>query len=561
MNAIFLEISILIIGATIAATIARFLRQPILPAYILVGVLLGPPVFHLIGEGELLQALAHFGIAFLLFLVGVELDLRALVRSGRIAIGAGLLQMCVAVLLGYGVVRALGFAHMEALFLSLALAFSSTIIILKLIGERRELDSLYGKLVVGIMLTQDFIAITILIFFDTFFDTSGGATLLKNIGIATVKGFFLIAFAFLASRYVLTPLFRFFARQSELLFLGAISWCLLFAMLAASLHFSIEVGALLAGVSLSFVPYTIEITNRVKSLRDFFLPIFFATLGGQLLFSNIMAIAIPTLVLSVFVLLISPIIIIILLVLRGYDTRTSFQAGTAIGQVSEFSFILVSFGAARGLFGSDLVGLVALIGLITMTVSTYMIQYSEALYTFIKPVFAPFAIAKKKKAPVHPAVPWRNHVVIVGYGIMGYKIVSFFRKKRIRMLVIDHNPDAIERLQRDHIPAMYGSISDEELFLRAHIAKARMVISTVRQPHGTRALFDIMKRHHVKAKIIVTANHPSDALEFYQNGAAFVLLAEALSAEYVEELFHDRLQKKRRRSIATLHALIRHRYL
>ena len=240
MENIFLEISLVLIVGTACAATAKFLRQPMIPAYIVAGIILGPLVLNIIKSGELLEALSTFGIAFLLFLVGIELDLKNFLKAGKIAILVGVLQMLLAIIFGYVVVRLLGFNSTSALLLAIGLGFSSTIVGLKLIGEKKELDTLYGQLVIGILLTQDFIAVLILIFFNVFSFT-GDSSLLFFLGVALLKGILLFGTAFLAARFLLKPLFTYFARSSELLFLGAICWCLILALVARKLNFSIEI--------------------------------------------------------------------------------------------------------------------------------------------------------------------------------------------------------------------------------------------------------------------------------------------------------------------------------
>ncbi len=555
MESIFFEISIVIIVGTSCAAIAKLLRQPMIPAYILAGILLGPTVFHVIESEELLETLSTFGIAFLLFLVGIELDLRKFLKTGKVAIILGVVQMAFAVGAGYVIIRLMGFDNISAIFLAVALGFSSTILIMKLLGERKELETLYGRIVIGLMLTQDFIAVMFLIFFDVFSGSAVGSELVSAIGFTIVKGFFLFSLALILSRYVLKYVFAYFARSSELLFLGAICWCLIFAMLSMWLGFSIEVGALLAGVSLSVLPYHIEIAHRVKSLRDFFLPIFFAVLGGQLVFASGLDIAIPTIALSALVLIASPVVVIALMLWMGYRSRTSFQTGATIGQVSEFSFIVVSLGYVSGVIERDIVSLTALIGLVTMTLSTYMIEYSNQLYAIFKPVLKRFerkgVAAKLENVPKE----LEHHIVIFGYSTTGFKVRDIVDDLKKPFIVVDFNPEIIKKLQHEGIPHLYGNMNDEEILEKARIKKADMIISTVPDERVSLALLNYIKQEKLRKTVIVTALDTEDAMEYYQHGASYVLFPKSISADHLSGLMNDNISSKRKKHMKELRRL------
>ncbi|OGL83241.1 hypothetical protein A3B32_01305 [Candidatus Uhrbacteria bacterium RIFCSPLOWO2_01_FULL_53_9] len=533
---IFLEISLILIVAAFTATLAKALRQPIIPAYILAGVLLGPSVFYVIKSDQLLETLATFGIAFLLFLVGIELDVRKFMRVGKVAILAGVLQMFFAVVFGFLIIKAFGFSNTNALLLSFAMGFSSTIIGLKLIGEKKELDTLYGQLVIGMMLTQDFIAILFLLFFDVIVGIhAGGTSTLFAVGLIAAKAIGLFSLAFLSSKFALKYLFSYFAKSAELLFLGSVAWCLIVSLGAIYLGLSIEVGALLAGVSLSFLPYSHEISYRIKSLRDFFLPIFFAVLGGQLLFIASGSYIIPAVVLSALVLFGSPLLVMFFLMRMGYRARTGFQAGIAIGQISEFSFILMALAFSKGVIGHDLVAFVALIGLVTMMISAYMFEHSERLYKLIQPMLKRFEKGIKEDHLYRVSHGMRKHVILVGFNSMGRGAYRALTKAKQDVVVVDNDPSVTKNLQKEGIPNMYGSMNDDEVLDRLFIDKARAVISTVRSVPDTAELLEYAKHHAIRTKMIVTAFNIDDAKHYYDLGAHYVIVPTLMSARFVPE--------------------------
>ena len=552
MESIFFEISVILLVGTLFATIAKFLKQPMIPAYILAGIVLGPALLHVIdSHDELLEALSTFGIAFLLFLVGIELDIRKFAKSGKVAIVIGVAQMAFAVGFGYLIIRVLGFESSAALFLAIALGFSSTIVVVKLLSERKELDTLFAQIIIGLMLTQDFIAVLFLIFFDVFTGTASGPDLAMQVGITIVKGGFLIGLSLLSAKYILSHVFRYFAKTSELLLLGSICWCLIFAILSNLLNFSIEVGALLAGVSLSFVPYSTEISFRIKSLRDFFLPIFFAVLGGHLAFGNGAGqFILPTIVLSALVLFASPILVSGLLLKFGYRASTSFRVGTSIGQVSEFSFIVVTMGLNAGIIEKEIVALVALIGLVTMTFSTYMIDYNEWLYAKVRDFMKRF----EKPGAAHEDVDekMKGHAVIIGHHTMGYKVRKMLETQKYEVLVIDNNPDVTDTLEKQGVPHVYGSISDGEVLEHAQIERAAFVVSTVPSLAGNTALIEYMREQNMKTRVIVTAFNIDDALDLYEVGASYVLYPTVISADFVPSVITGAVTRTRNNHIKEL---------
>lgn len=533
MEIIFLEISLILITAAFTGTIAKLLKQPIIPAYILAGVLLGPFVFNVITAGELLETLATFGIAFLLFLVGIELDVRKFVKIGKTAIIAGILQMTFAVLVGYGLIRFLGFANIEALLLAFAMGFSSTIIGLKLMGEKKELDTLYGQIVIGMMLTQDMIAVLVLLFFDVFTGqfANGDIGLFTTIGLIILKALALFILAFASSKYILKKLFYHLANSAELLFLGSVCWCLVFSLLAMYLGFSIEVGALLAGVSLSFIPYSYEISYRIKSLRDFFLPIFFAVLGGQLIFSGGIGFLMPAVALSILVLIGSPIVVMFFLMRKGYRARTGFQSGIAISQISEFSFILIALAFTKGVIGHELVSLVAFIGLLTMTISSYMFEHNEKLYRPMKNLLRKFEKNTKEDELDELPDKLSDHIILVGYNAMGHRMYQSLKRSRRSVVVIDNNPTTLEKLHTKKIPSMYGSMNDDEVLERLSVAEAFAIISTVRSVPDTLELLEYARHLQLQTKLIVTAFTIADALKYYSLGATYVIVPPLAGAE------------------------------
>ncbi len=558
MNGIFFDVSSMLIAGTIAATIAKALKQPMIPAYIISGVIIGPPVLGLFHNDEVLHTLSTFGIAFLLFLVGIELDLRVFRKVGAVAFIVCLVQMIGAVGVGYFFIRFLDFNPVTSLFIALALAFSSTILGIKMMAERKELDTLYGQLVIGILLTQDILAMLTLIFIPIVFNGGLEGDVFGSVAAIIGKAVALTIFAFACSQFILRYLFRFFAHTSELLFLGSICWCLFISMISILLGFSVEVGALIAGVSLSFIPYSIEIGNRISSLRDFFLPLFFATLGGQLVFDSFSEYIVPTAVMVFIVLFITPLIVMVTWLFFGYRTRTSFMAGMALGQISEFSFVLMAVGFSNGAISKDVVALVALVGLITMTISSYMMEYADGLYAFLRPFLKKFERKKYASRLENMSEEITDHIVIFGYHTMGQQIGRIIEDENTHpLLIVDHNPDVIEALKDTSLNYLYGTVSDHELLQHAHLSHADSIISTVPDRRSNIALLNYIRDNEIKATVIVTAFHVTEALEYYELGAHFVIYPTLIAVDAVADVLNNRHHAQRKTHIKELKHILK----
>ena len=378
----FIQFGLIILVVLGVSILMRLLKQPLIIGYILSGILVGPFVLNLIQESATLNVFSEMGIAFLLFIVGLHLSPKVLKQVGKISLITGIGQILFTSLIGYFIGILLGFSPLTSLYIAIALTFSSTIIIMKLLSDKGALEKLYGKISIGFLLVQDLVAILILIVVSSL-SNGGGA---GNVIFSTVlKGVILIGVLIPVSRYVLPKLSNFFAKSQEFLFIFAVSWGFGLSLLFIYIGFSIEVGALIAGVMLSMSPYSYEISSKMKPLRDFFIISFFIILGGQMAFGDITSLILPAVVLSLFILIGNPLIVMTLMGLLGYSKKTGFMAGLTVAQISEFSLILIALGVSVGHLSLELLSVVTTIGLITIAGSTYMILYSNKIYSWISP--------------------------------------------------------------------------------------------------------------------------------------------------------------------------------
>ncbi len=557
MERLFLDISLIVVTATVLGLIARLLKQPVILAYVLAGVLLGPAALNLIDETRTVHTLSSFGIAFLLFLVGLELDLRKLKSLGKVSLLLGLGQVLFTSGIGYVLVRLFGFGAVPAAYIAIALTFSSTIIIVKLLTEQRALESLYGRIAIGMLLVQDLIAMFALISL-TGFTASAGAPSWSEFILIGLRGAMLFSFAILASVFMLPKVFDWLAKSTELLLLASIAWCFIFSLVTASVGFSLEIGALLAGLSLAPLPYNLEIVGRIRSLRDFFITIFFVVLGGQLTLASLSGLKTELVVLSLFVLIGNPLIVMVIMRAMHYRKRTGFLVGLTMAQVSEFSLIIMALGLKLGHVSPAAVSLVTFIGIVTITGSSYLVTHGERLYRYLAPLLSIFDTPASSVEESGGDPQLADHAVVFGYHRLGERFVRALKRLGLKLLVIDFDPEIIAKLRRLNIPCLYGDASDLDMHERANLKNARLVISTIPDVSDNLMLLKDLKRQGTPVPVYVTATTWEDTRTLYDAGADYVIFPHYLSGEYFSDLLAklgqnpDAVRLDRMRTLAEL---------
>ena len=529
MEVYFFELGVIMIVVSIIGVLFRLVKQPLILAYIFTGFVLGPMFFKVVANQELIRTFSTIGVTFLLFLIGLELDVRKLKNIGKTSIIVSLGHFVITGILGFTIATIFKFPLIPSLYIALALTLSSTVIVVKLLSEKNDLNSLYGKIGIGFLIVQDVIAVMALVFLDSFKD--GNAISFYPVFAIFIKALVLILGAFLVSSFILPRIFRYIAKQQELLFIISIAWCFLFAILAHYLGLSVEIGAFLAGFSLAYLPYSYEIVARVKSLRDFFLIIFFVALGTQVSFSFISHLG-AVIAFSLFVLLIQPIIVMVILGLLGYRKRTSFLAGISIAQISEFSLVILGVGFALGHISAETVSILTVVGILTITISTYFITYSEKLYVYFRDYLSFFERKKNIEHYTPVEIKIGKHVVVVGCHTMGSRIIETLRSMKKNVLIVDFDPDIICNLNNRKIPCIYGDIEDEDIIEKIELDKASMVISTIPSLNDNLLLIRRTKKVNSKAVVIVATDEPIEAFDLYRAGADYVILPYVLGGEH-----------------------------
>lgn len=528
----FGQIGLLFGVATVISLFMRFLKQPLIIGHIFTGFLVGRYALGLFQNIETLELFSHLGIAFLLFSVGLNLNPKLLREFGFVSILNTFGQVFLTGGAGVALCLVLGYDWITSLYVGIAISFSSTVIVLKLLADKGDLDKLYVKISIGSLLLQDLVAIVLLFAIPIVTGSSGGDRSLwmtLALGVAACCGVFVV------SNFCIRYLHKYLTKSQELLFLFANSWAIGIALLFSYIGFSLEGGALIAGVALSTLPSSHEMSARLAPLRDFFIVTFFILLGSRMVVSDFGAILFPATVLSIFVLLVNPLIQMIIMGWLGYRKKTSFQTGMMAAQISEFSLILVGLGVTLKQVDSSVLSTVTLVGILTIFISTYLIFYSDKLYRYL----APFLSIFEKKNVREKAIRAEKHpVILIGSGRVSYDFIQHFLKEERKFFVIEHDPESLDVLKTLGVPYRYGDASDPDFLEDMKLSEAQLVISTVPDVITNRLVLAVAKRGAHSPVVWAVAHRISNALELYAAGADYVILPHFLGGKYATSLLN-----------------------
>ena len=549
MQTVYHQFALLLAVAAIVGAIALRLRQPLLVAYIVVGVLLGPSALGWVTAHDQVDLLAQIGVTVLLFVVGLKLDLHVVKSVGPVALATGIGQIVFTTVIGFGIAMALGMAPLTALYVAVALTFSSTIIIVKLLSDKRELDSLHGRIAVGFLIVQDIAVVVAMLLLGSW--QSGADTVdLWRLGLeVSLKLTAALAAVAVLMRYVLPRLLHLLARSQEMLLLFALAWGTALAATGDMLGFSKEVGAFLAGFSLASTAYREAIAARLTALRDFLLLFFFIDLGARLDLGLLGAQVGDALLLSLFVLVGNPLIVMAIMGVMGYRKRTGFLAGLTVAQISEFSIIFMAMGVALGHANPAALGLVTLVGLVTITLSTYMILYSQPLYARLAPWLGYF----ERKRPFREMAMERNRseadpaeVIVFGAGRFGCRLIEQLRAQGIHTLAVDFDPEVVRRLRRKGWPVRFGDAEDTEFPATLPLAAASWVVSTLPEAATNTALLTALRAHGFSGKLALALRGDDDGAAFSERGVDRVFRPYDDAADFAAEEIIQALARHKR---------------
>lgn len=526
----FAEIALLLLICAFAGALFTRLRQPVLIAYIVVGIVVGPAMLGLFGAHDQIDLLAQIGVTVLLFVVGLKLDLHHVRHIGPVALATGLGQLTFTIVFGFLIILLLGKQPMEALYVAVALTFSSTIIIVKLLSDKRELDSLHGRIAVGFLIVQDVAVVVAMMTMSAIRgagSSDGGDPAVLGVLLSLVGRLASAAFLmFVLMRWVLPSVVSAMARSQELLLVFAISWGVALAAVGEWAGFSKEAGAFLAGFSLASTPFRESMNARLTSIRDFLLLFFFIELGAKLDFSTLGAEVWPAVVLSLFVLIGNPLIVMAIMGWMGYRKRTGFLAGLTVAQISEFSIVFVAMGITLGHVGIEALGLTTLVGLVTITVSTYMILYSQRLYELLAGFLGPF----ERKEPFRElAVEQQGRgddaveVIVFGLGRYGNRLLEQLRADGIHAIGVDFDPEQVRRLRKRGLPVLFGDGEDPDFLESLPLAQAHWVFTTFPQLESNLALLHALESARFRGPVAAAVRDPRHGRALARAGVPMIL--------------------------------------
>lgn len=548
---LLLDLGIILLAATALNFVARLLNQPSLLAYIAAGIIVGPIGLGSLGltfagvpigvtTTEEILILSELGVAFLLFSIGIESNFSKLAELGKIAVIGSVVQVALTAMLVFLFNNFLGILSFEqSVYLGLIMAFSSTTIVVKILSDEHEINSLHGRLMIGFLLIQDVLVILALPLLDNIsdFSTSLIFPLIFNVIV-------LLAAAYMLNKYIYPRLFNFASQSDELMFLAGMSSVFVFIFLAQLMDFSIAVGAFVAGVTISTLPYNLEVLNRIRGVRDFLATIFFVTLGIQIAPSFLafpLALAVA-LLLIVFVF--KPLIYFLITLFSGYGARVGLLVGLGLAQVSEFSFIIANQGKpileqTPGLYPFIIVLIAG-----SMAVTPYFMGNSSFFYNLLVKPFEKVLNKYNKRNRFNKKIQdlenlpenLSDHIVIFGGGLVGSAIAAYFKGKN-PIVVVDYDSEVILKNMRKKIPAVYGTINNQEVWRTVNIDKAKIVVLAIPRPKHAFGLIKYIKKKKLKTVIFGRARYFKDALALYDSGVDFVVMPHVIGSNvFVEKI-------------------------
>jgi len=513
-------------------------KQPMIIGYIVAGTAISLFFPWLIQANTAFQSFGNLGIALLLFIVGMELNPTIIKDLGKTSIVAWFFQVVITGVLWYIIATTLWFDTMTACFLAIWFTFSSTIVVLKLLWDKDDMESTSGRLSIGILIVQDLIVMLLILWMATFksIENTSSTIIIFSI-IAKITG--LAIGIYLVSKYFIPKITKKIAESQEYLFLFSIGRCFILGALFHRLGFGIEIGTLIAWITLANSSYRFEITSRIKPLRDFFIVIFFVLLWSHVSFwSTNMSIILPLCIFAIFVLIVKPIITMIVLGFLGHTRKNNFLTWISLWQISEFSFLIITMGITSWYIKDPtILSLVTLIGLITIAWSSYFMVYGEKIYHLCKPLlsFLPWVRNKEYKK-----INKKDYeIAIFWYGRFGSNMYETLHKTHKNILVVDEHPGIIAHLQKNKIPCIYGDIGDIDFLEELNLKKSKMIISTVKTFDENMVLLKTIKQNNPNLIIILVSNQIHEALKLYEKGADYVILPHYIGVDHTSLMLEE----------------------
>ena len=544
------EVGIILVAAAVVGVLAVRLGQPTIIGYILTGVVIGPVGLGIVEPSILTETMAELGLAFLLFLLGIKMrigDIRHLIAP---IVKISMPQMAAIGLVGFGLAVALPFSFEESVIIGLAVMYSSTAVVIKMLNDKGEATSLHGKIDVGVLLVQDIVVVIILAVLAAG-RPDGAADVVTTLGIVIVLVTVTTVAAIAASKYVLPPLFRWIADDTMLFFLIAISWLFLFVLISDQInlllsplgieaYLSVEMGAFLAGLAIAQLPFSKDLQGRVNPLTDLFVMIFFVSVALDFEASDLLAYWQEAVVAAAVLMIAKFVVFFTLLNWQRFDLETTFLGSINMIQVSEFG-IVVAVAAVETepqFIGQEELGFITLVALMTMSVSVYFIQYNQQLFERVEPYLSHW----EPSDPVTPAdKEYRDHVVVVGYDEIARRALRILEDQYDDIVVVDRNVEHVEAIEDAGYKALFGDFRYEKIRKDAGLKYADFVFSSSDQL-GINEI--ILEESSEDATVFVEARTAGEAEQLYELGAEYVITAPQLGVvqliEYLDLYFENR---------------------
>ncbi len=533
-----LDLGLVIVFATVFSFASKLLRQPLIPAYILAGILLGSEGFGIVKDPLFVKILSELGIAFLLFITGVEFEVEKLKHLGKTIMFVGFFQIIITTIIGYSIFLFLGFSHSVSLYMGIFLSFSSTMIVVKFMRDINQISTLHGRIVLGILLIQDIVAVSILAGINNLNNFS-----LNEIVSSIVSVFGLFSISFILSKTLMRGILRIVSREQDILFLFSLSILFLFSLVSYIFRLPISIGAFLAGLALAEFPYNVEISSKISSLKEFFSVIFFVSLGMELDFSIIHTNMVPVFLLFISVIFLKPVILYILMSIFEHERKTSLFTSVYLGQMSEFSLIMAMEAVKLKIIPYYVLDMVTFVVLLSLLTTPYFIQYSLNIFYFLDryllyPLDKVIGFGRKHYSLEDlskRSKKFKDHVVVCGSNLLGRHVVDHLLKKDIPFVIIDFDPEIVEKYYKEGVPVIYGDVTHPEVLEHANISRASLVISTVPNTNDNLFLIDFVKKNS-KARIVCRAHDLETGIKYYESGADYVVIPKLVAAMKITSL-------------------------
>lgn len=544
METLLSQIGIIVGIAAIISILGRVIKQPPIIAYLITGVLVSPLFFNLIDPATHLESLAGIGISLLLFIIGTSLDFRIFKSVGGVSIVGGIATVAIVCSASFLIAKVLGFSIVPSLYIALAFSFSSAVVVVKILSDKKEIETLHGQIALGILIIESFIAALALMIIPVI-SSEGASGIFSQI----FKFILMISSVILVGHFIFSKMLSFAAKNQEVLFLVSLAWALSVGAIFEIVGVSTEIGALVAGMVIASSKYNLEIKSKIKGIRDFFVILFFVYFGAQLSSPINSELIVQALIFSTFILVIKPVIVMSLTRSFGFKKRTNFMIGTSLTQVSEFSLIVILMGYSLGHIEQSVFSLTILVTLVTVSLSSYAIYFSTPIYNSISRFLGLFD-GKRKNLGTHQRTE-KYDLILFGYSRLGFNLVKAFELANKKYLVVDYNPITIINLSKRGIPCVYGDVNDSEFLKSINLKTVKMIVSTI---PDYAANDNIMKLMDKESTFIATSNQIHNAIGLYENGADYVIMPHYLGGDYIASmLIRDNFNKKTIKQEGKLH--------